>query len=273
MADLFARGMAASAKDEISQILSTTGRDLTIVFASEILSYSDAWAWIKARISSNDFSGIHVSDYIPILMNGNTIKMQVAGIDTYYDASSVTLGHHIDFISKDCYQDTVQWNTTDTNNGNASSPYPYMISNVYTYLNTTLYGYLPSEVTAVISDRYGLLEQRYSSSGTLTDSSLYGWQNMGKLWIPNEYEVFGSVIWGTRGWSAGQSIQYPLFLNTWNNRIKRSSDGGTKSAWWLCTARSGYSNSVCAVNSNGGYATTLAASGSQRVPVCFRITE
>ena len=59
------------------------GRDLTVVFALEIAKYSDAWAWIKARIKAHNINGIHVADYIPIRMNGQPVKHRVAGIATY----------------------------------------------------------------------------------------------------------------------------------------------------------------------------------------------
>ena len=55
------------------------GRDLTSIFALEIAQYSDAWAWIKARIKAHNFTGIHVADYIPITMNGQTVKITETG--------------------------------------------------------------------------------------------------------------------------------------------------------------------------------------------------
>ena len=117
------------------------GRDLTSVFALEIAQYSDAWAWIKARIKAHNFTGIHVADYIPITMNGQTVKMQVAGIDTYYRTTDQQLSHHIDFISKDCFNQVTKWNDTNTNNGTSAESSPYMASKLHTFLTTTLYGY------------------------------------------------------------------------------------------------------------------------------------
>lgn len=248
------------------------GRDLTTVFALEIANYSDAWAWIKARIKAHNFTGIHVADYIPITMNGETVKMQVAGIDSYYRTTDQQLSHHIDFISKDCFSQTVQWNTTNNNNGDSTSPYPYMVSNLHTFLTTTLYNYLPAAVKAVISNKRMLMEQRYSASGALTDSTSWGWQDLGLLWVPTEYEVFGSVIWGTKGWSEGQGLQYPIFANSFLNRVKGAGNGGGRCGWWLASVGSGYSTGCVGVGNNGdsGY---WAASYELHVPVCFRIDE
>lgn len=248
------------------------GRDLTMVFALEIANYSDAWAWIKARIKAHNFTGIHVADYIPITMNGKTVKMQVAGIDSYYRTTDQQLSHHIDFISKDCFNQTVKWNTTNNNNGDSTSPYPYMVSNLQTFLTTTLYNYLPAAVKAVISNKRMLMEQRYSASGALTDSTSWGWQDLGLLWVPTEYEVFGSVICGTKIWSEGQGLQYPIFANSFLNRIKGDGNGGGRCGWWLASVRSGTS-SHCVDVGGHGQSIYWDASYELHVPVCFRIDE
>ena len=247
------------------------GRNLATVFAAEIKNYDDEWAWIRARIKAGNYTGIYVGDYIPVTMNNETVNMQVAGIDCYYKTTDQQLGHHIDFISKDCFSETVQWNLENNNNGNADSPYPYMVSNLYKYLTETLYGYLPDKVKKQIAHKRMLLEQRYSASGVLTDSTTWGWQDMGPLWVPTEYEVFGSVVWGTPGWSAGQAMQYPIFANSYVNRIKGVGNGGGRCHWWLASVRSGNSTLACFV-SDYGLAYYWDASVAVHVPVCFRIT-
>lgn len=246
------------------------GRDLTQIFALEISQFTDAWAWIKNRIANANYTGIHVGDYIPMMVGSERHEMQVAGIDTYYRTTDNQLGHHIDFISRDCYSQTVQWNTTNNNNGNATSACPYLVSNLKTFLDT-LYESLPSAVKNVITNKRFLLEQRYSASGALTDSTSWSWENMGKLWVPTEYEVFDSVVWGTKGYSAMQAVQYPIFRNSWKNRIKGAGPKGSRCDWWLASVGSGGSTNACDVG-NGGSATDWGASGAFRVPLCFRIT-
>lgn len=228
------------------------------------------WAQLQAKAQAGDFSGLNVGDYKTITMNGKTVRMQIAGMDTYYKTTDQQLGHHIDFISKDCFPTTVQWNTTNNNNGTADQANPYLASNLYTWLNETLYGYLPSDVTAVIAEKRMLLESRYSASGALTDSTSWAWGSMGKLWVPTEYEVFGAVICGTPKWSAGHAVQYPIFANSWLNRIKGAGDDGSRCSWWLCTANSGYSTDACLVGGYG-FATSSYTSSSNCVPVCFRL--
>lgn len=264
----------SQARDDVSLLLQQTnglykGRDLTTVFADEIAGYTDAWAWIHARITAGNYSGIYVGDYIPITVKNETVQMQVAGIDVYTNTTDQGLGHHIDFISRDCFSETVQWNTTNNNNGNATDGSPYMVSNLHTWL-ATLSSHLPQAVKNHIVTKRSLMEIRYSASGALTDSTSWEWKDMGLLWVPHEYEVFGSVVWATKGYGQGQAMQYPIFANSWLNRIKGAGHGGSRCRWWLASVRSGGSTHACDVSSNG-HAYYWSASNASRVPVCFRI--
>ena len=92
------------------------------------------------------------------------------------------------------------------------------------------------------------------------------------MWIPSEYEVFGSLIWATKPWGEGMAVQYPIFANSWKNRIKGAGDGGGRAHWWLLSVCAGYSAYACCVYT-GGHAIYGSCSAALRVPVCFRITE
>lgn len=215
------------------------GRDLTKIFRSEINGYADEWQWIKDRIKHVDFKDIHYTDYLPLTVNGETHQMQAGGIDTYFNTTDQPVPHHIDFISRDCYSQAVQWNTTNNNNGVAGNEHPYLASNVYRFLEN-LYNQLPEKTKAVIKNKRTLLEKRYSAAGALSDSTNWGWADAGKLWLPTEYEVYGSVVWGTKGWSVGQAVQYPIFANSWRNRLKGDRPGGSRCSWWLASAGGGF---------------------------------
>ena len=103
------------------------------------------------------------------------------------------------------------------------------------------------------------------------------WADMGKLWLPNEIEVYGcgirsNVCQTTGFWfpEAGLSIQFPWFANNCENRIKRNSSNG-RCNWWLSSVASGHSTTVCLVNNSGhahNYAATIA---SIYAPLCFCI--
>jgi hypothetical protein len=247
------------------------GQNLTTKFAAEIAGYSDVWAWIKARITAVDYIGLHVGDYIPFVMNGNTIKAQIAGIDTYYRANDVETGHHIDFISKDCYPVAVQWNTTDVNNGNSTNAAPWMVSNIKSVLNTTWYNYLPAALKTQIIEKRALIETRYTAGQTLIDSTSWAWNDIGKLWVPSEGEVYGTAHWGTKGYSSIQNAEYPIFAASWRNRIKGIGDGGPRCHWWLLSVRGGGSSYSCGVYYYGYAIYYNASSTGVYAPVCFRI--
>ena len=68
------------------------------------------------------------------------------------------------------------------------------------------------------------------------------------------------------------AVQYPIFANSWQNRIKGDGDGGDRAFWWLLSVCAGYSAGACLVG-GGGYASGDGCTGALRVPVCFRITE
>lgn len=261
--------------DILAQIANGTydGRNLADVFDGEIASYSSTWEWIKARITDANFKGLFPADYIQITMtDGEVVVPQIAGIDTYYRTTDQNIGHHIDFISRDCLSQTVQWNTTNNNNGLSTNQCPYMVSNVRNHLLNNIYPKLPADLKAVITNKRTLLESRYSESGVLTDSTSWDWNNMGDLWIPLEYEVDGNNIWGTKGFSVGQSIQYSLFVYSNKNRNKKQGNAGGRISWWLATVSSG-SSYLCCAASRYGYTDKFGSELSMGVPVCFRVSE
>ena len=247
------------------------GVDLETKFAAEIAGYTDVWAWIKARITAVDYSGLHVGDYVPFSMNGNAIKAQIAGIDTYYRANDVVTGHHIDFISKDCYPTPGPWNTTNINNGNATNAAPWMVCNLKNVINTTWYNSLPAPLKAQIIEKRAYIETRYTSGSTLADSTGGAWNDIGKLWVPTEGEVYGTVHWGTKGYSSMQNVVYPIFAASWRNRIKGIGDGGERCLWWLLSVGGGNSGNACCVNYFGATNDGDASYANGYAPVCFRI--
>ena len=284
------------------------GRDLTQVFANEIAKYSDEWAWIKARITTGDYSGLYIGDYIPVTMNAGTVdessiaqqtfKCQIAGIDTYTGCGDTEIGHHIDFISKEVIDTTINWNPADNNNGTSVQSHPWLASQAYAWLNgvnnytTSAYNnvahggdysaggilqLLPTKLSNLIVTKRMLLDQRYSSTALLTYSTTWVWGDMGKLWLPNEIEVYGTQIRSNLGYAQGYwnpeaniAVAYPIYLGSSRNRIKRVSSGG-RSGWWLSSADSRCSTDICYVPASGDASSYHATYASIRCPLCFRI--
>ena len=209
------------------------GVDLTVKFAAEIRNYASVWDWIKARIQSGNYKGIHVGDKIPFTKAAGTVGSdnitaqnmvaQIAGIDTYYgygygvpDKGATVVGHHIDFITTTCLNKNIQWNPTDNNNGTATQNNPWLASKIYAYLNgvnnlTTSafnnieHGFdasaggilqlLPTALQNVIVNKALYLGKKYSATGLLNDfNGGHDVWGIGKLWLPTEIEVHGCPI-------------------------------------------------------------------------------
>ena len=239
----------------------------------------ESWAALQARILAGDFTGIHIGDYKPItLTGGEVVIMEVAGIDQYYKCGDAQIGHHIDFISRDCLAGTKVFNDANTNNGTEAEPNPWRASKLFQTLNdeaTGVYAKLPADLKPCIIEKRALLESRYSAAGALESSTGWAWNNMGKLWVPTEVEVFGNTFWsdGDAGWTGGGgcNLQYPIFYGGAKHIIKGAGNGGGRSSWWEATARRQSSAHVCSVDGDGNATGTVATYASRYAPLCFRI--
>lgn len=249
------------------------GVDLTVKFANEISSYSNEWAWIQARLNVHNVRDLHVGDYIPIKVGAENHLAEIAGINTYRGTGDTghEVGYHIDWITRDCYSQTVQFNTTN-NNGNTNSPSPFLASNLKSWLDGTLYPLLDAKLKNVIKTKRILAPSRYQSGATLTDDDSWAWQDFDKLWVPLEGEIFDSLVWSTKGFGNGQAVQYPIFANSYEHRMKGVGSGGARADWWTASASSGNSTTVVFVNGYG-FSNNGGASGAIFVPVCFRTME
>ena len=278
------------------------GVDLTVKFASEIAQYTDPWAWIKARITAGDWSGLRIGDYIPFTTtetSPKTYQAQIAGINTYKNYGDTAVENHIDFICRELWATRHPVNPVNFNNGTkfgdaAATEYPWLASDLYLYLNSLsgkvpnattvgggtgtdvdytsggVYYYLPAALKAQIIEKRAYLPKRYNASSVLTDDNAGGWTNIGKLWLPSEFEVNGAPCWGGNGGYAtmGNSVQYPIFAHNMNRFKKRS---GSRDNWWVLSVSSGNTTYWCTVSSSGLAYNSGAASTSVVAPVCFRI--
>lgn len=287
------------------------GVDLTVVHAAEIIMEpycGDVWAWIQARIRSGNFRGINVGGYIPFEADGHTVIAEVAGINTYkgYGDVANAVGNHIDFISRDCWNEPIPWNRVAYNNGIAAQPTPFLASNIFHWLNglqgsvpnnatvtmtqnptpagaltavdftvTGLLPRLPAELRAVIVQKRELMPRRYSAGLLLANSNYHDWRDGGFLWLPSEFEMYGAGIWGdadspNQGDDKRNAAQYPLFVANTSKRIKGAGHGGAPVHWWLSIPRGGSSTHATQIGPSGA-ANRMAVNSAHRVPACFRI--
>ena len=254
------------------------GRDLTVVFASEIANYSDEWAWIQARLDAHNLDDLFEGDYIPVTMTtGEIIEMQIAGINTYLNIFSGAVHPHIDWISRDSLATTHVWNTTNNNNGDSTEAQPFMASALYKWLNTTVSGdstsnilsKLPQKVRNVIATKRLYMPTRYTNGSSLTEDNSWADKSFTGLWLPFEGEIFEHCSWSTRGFGTAAMRQYGLFKSSWKAVMKRAGRGGSLGDWWTASATSGNAAYSVFVNAYGisGRNNASYASG---VPVCFR---
>lgn len=280
----------------LAQIADKTyaGRDLTTIFSSEITQYGgDAWAWIKARITEGNFEGIHIGDYIPwtdLKSPSTTRNARIMGIDTYlqYGDNDNVVNHHIDFFGG-LWTPNKPINKSNYNNGTSESEFPWLASDAYLYANSLsgsvpstatenpeltnvdytddgIYFYLPSDLKTQIVQKRIYAEKRYTADSLLTNFSSGGWTDIGKIWFPTEFEVYGASIWsGNKFSSMGSSVQYPLFANNMNRLIFG------RYGWWLLNPCCDMSDKWCNVGSDGFATGSNAAYPYITIPICFRI--
>ena len=284
------------------------GVNLETKFATEIAAAGNVYAWLNNRKNAGNFEGIHVGDYFSVSLSAGTVagysiaaqtfKCRIVGINTYKSCADTNIGNMFYVISDEVINTAIKWNPTDNNNGTASQNKPWLASAAYAVLNgvnnytTSAYGnaahganasakgilqLLPSTLQSVLKQKRNLLDNRYSSSGLLTGSTGWDWADMGKLWLPNEVEVYGcgirSNLSQTSGFwfpEAGLSIQFPWFANNCEHRVKRNSSGA-RCSWWLSAPASYPATRVCHVNYNGSASSYFATYSSIFLPLCFCI--
>ncbi len=251
------------------------GRNILEVpeLAAEIAKEANWVAWIKKRIAAHDYSGLMLRDWVPItLSDGVVMPYAIGRFDGTLGAGDQeeTEGS-IDFVPAMAYPTAVQFNTTNTNQGTAAKPNPYCASHLHEWELNTYLPMLPTEVKGALKNYRVLAESRYQAGQTLTDSTSWAWTDLGKVWSLSEMEVYGCVIWGTRGYSAGFDTQFPIFKQT-KDRIRRSAaDGATRLSWWLRTVHGGSSTNACPVHGNGVADPNYALYTYIRPLPCFRL--
>lgn len=178
------------------------------------------------------------------------------------------------FLSGLCHDAGISLKCSD----GQAEPNPWRASKLFQTLNdeaTGVYAKLPGDLKPCIIEKRALLESRYSAAGALESSTGWDWNNMGKLWLPTEVEVFGNTFWsdGDAGWTGGGgcNLQYPIFYGGAKHIIKGAGNGGGRCPWWEASARRQSSTYVCYVGSSGDAYDYVAAYASFYAPLCFRI--
>ena len=208
----------------------------------------NSWADIIAACQSGQVPDTWVADvtcYKDMEINGKNYRIDIIGKnhDTYAAGGTAPLT----FQMHDCYTETKQMNSSNTNRGG------WQNSAMRTTHLPAILNLMPAEVKAAIRD-----VQKKSSAGNQSSSIQ---TTNDKLFLLSEIEIFGS----TKFSFAGEGKQYDYY-KAGNSKVKNLS--GSAYGWWERSPSSSYSAYFCRVDS-GGVAVARAASNSFGVAFGF----
>ena len=181
------------------------------------------------------------------LTTGEVLTMQIA--DKKHDDLTAGGKAGLTLITKNLMAGTRAMNSTNTNAGGFTG------SEMYTYLNTTLYNLFPSELKSAIK-AVNKKTSAGSQSTTINTDSM-------KVFLLSEVECFGTTTYSV----SGEGSQYPIFTDA-ASRIKKLSNGsGSASHWWERSPFASNSTGFCGVSGSGSANGTNGASSARGV--CF----
>lgn len=202
------------------------------------------WSEIIAACQSGDVPDSWVvGNYKNMTINGKAYRIDIIGKnhDTYASGGTAPLT----FQMHDCYDETKQMNSSNTNSGG------WQNSAMRTTHLPAILNLMPAEVKAAIRD-----VQKKSSAGNQSSSIQ---TTNDKLFLLSEIEIFGSTTYSF----AGEGKQYDYY-KAGNSKVKNLS--GSAHTWWERSPCSSNSTYFCAVNSNG---TADAGTASYSLGVAF----
>ena len=187
------------------------------------------WSEIIAACQSGNVPASWVvGNYKNMTINGKAYRIDIIGKnhDTYAAGGTAPLT----FQMHDCYDETKQMNSSNTNSGG------WQNSAMRTTHLPAILNMMPAEVKAAIRD-----VQKKSSAGNQSSSIQ---TTNDKLFLLSEIEIFGSTTYSF----AGEGKQYDYY-KAGNSKVKNLS--GSANSWWERSPYSSNSTSFCLVNSNG----------------------
>ena len=263
------------------------------------------WKKLEVAAITNGFATASNYKDVRISTNKQTFTMRIAGINTHKIDRNSKQENHIDWISKEIIPFTnFQWKNNGANDSTYEKnkvtdyrlPWGYVNNNLPAYDNSVVQlalkafrnnAKVDNKLFFANNAKYkdGLLEIKASGIEKGTAAQLWPIDDDSKqemvCWIPSEYEVFGSAVIGSREYSPGLAIQYPLFKHNIKNRIFYKPDGTTPvdSRVWTCTCADASEISqikninypIVSIDKSGMIAYD-AHTTARYVPLCFRLS-
>ena len=217
----------------------------------------DSWATIAANVKSGNTSKYNVGDTKEVdlgELGKHTVRISNMSECTT-ETSETACGFVVEFADIITRQ---KFNSTTTNVGG------WKDSEIRTYINSTIYNALPSELQNVIVSTKVI-------SGHGSTSGETNFETQDKLYLLNAQEVWNGNSYDT---SVGTSKQLDYYKNqgvttdNYDGAIKQYN--GSNSVWWLRSARSNDTDRFLIV-SDGGVWGNGPARGSYGVSPAFRI--
>ena len=184
--------------------------------------------------------------YKDMLINGTNYRIDIIG-KNHDDLADGTGKAPLTFQLHDCYDETKQMNSSNTNSGGWNS-----CAMRSTHLPAIL-NLMPAEVQA------GIREVQKKTSAGSQSSSIQTTND--KLFLLSEIEIFGSTTYSF----AGEGKQY-AYYQAGNSKVKNLS--GSADRWWDRSPYSSLSTLFCSVASYGS-AISTEASNLRGVPFAF----
>ena len=218
---------------------------------------SDSWATIAANVKSGNTSKYNVGDTKEVdlgELGTHTVRISNMSACTT-ETSETACGFVVEFT--DIITEH-EMNSTGTNVGG------WKDSEMRTYINSTIYDSLPSDLQNVITTTKVI-------SGHGPTEGETNFETQDKLYLLNAQEVWGTNDYDT---SVGTSKQLDYYKNqgvttdNYDGAIKQYN--GSNSVWWLRSARSSDTDRFLRVY-NAGYWDSFNANYSGGVSPAFRI--
>ena len=215
-------------------------------------TFADAtWEQIIDACRQNAVPDTWVADgtcYKDMEINGTNYRIDIIGKnhDDYADGSGKA---PLTFQMHDCYTETKQINSSNTNSGG------WQNSAMRTTHLPAILNMMPAEVKAAIRD-----VQKKSSAGNQSSSIQ---TTNDKLFLLSEIEIFGSTNYSF----AGEGKQY-AYYQAGNSKVKNLSGGANY--WWERSPLFSNSTAFCSVDSSGNAsADTASTSRGVAFGFCF----
>ena len=235
----------ASSTNTADVVVGTVNVDMIM---SDPVFGNNSWAAIiKACQEKQVPETWKVGDSCNMIINNMTYAIDIIGKnhDDYADGSGKA---PLTFQLHDCYGETKNMNSSNTNSGGWTS-----CAMRSTHLPAIL-SKMPTEVQNGIREVNKLTSAGDNSSTINTTAD--------KLFLLSEVEIFGS----TTNSAEGEGTQYDYY-KAGNSKVKQLN--GSVSAWWERSPLASDSARFCVVSKSGGRASASNASVAYGVAFCF----